>query len=49
MNETCTVSLNDILLPSGGTEGKNSPGSGVCAELPARPLGEPSLRQKSSR
>ena len=49
MNETRTMSLEDFLLPSGRTEGNNSPRSRIHTEPPSRQFGNASFKQESSR
>jgi hypothetical protein len=49
MNETRTVPFKASLLPSGCTEGKNSPGSRIDTKLPVRLVDDASFRKKSLR
>jgi hypothetical protein len=47
-NETRTVLLKDILLPSSPTEGKNSPSSRVNLECTSKPADKASIRQQAA-
>jgi hypothetical protein len=47
-NQTHTVFIKNALFFSDCTEGENSPRSAIGTELPAWPVDDSSLREKSS-